>query len=167
MGQNSNSSDLHGSADFSEKIKWRVTKASYLAQLEDFDQFINAFQNIFPDKPLLTFTEDAFTPSVIPKHGPHPIFLWWPWLISLYPDHSETVGQFIHEKKPLIEIKVNQPGGWSWLDPISEHRIRYQFTDYHPILYFTLGDHGQRVILADPATISELRGASFEVLNIE
>ena len=158
---------MRGSTEFFKKIKWRGTKESYLAQLDDLDQFIDAFQDIFPDKHLLTFTEDAFTPSVIPKNGPHPIFLWWPWLISLYPDHSETVGQFIHEKKPLIEIKVNQPGGWSWLEPMSEHRTRYKFSQYRPILYFTLGDHGQRAILADPTTIAELRGANIKVLNID
>lgn len=146
--------EMYGSDRFFETLNWAGTNSAYLAQLHRFDTLIQKLHSAFPEKVLLTFTEDAFTPSLIPGGGPHPIFLWWPWLVSLYPGHDDKVGSFIVEKRPFIEIKTNQSGGWSWIDSMSEHRVRYGFSNYRPLLRFTLGEHGERIILADPETIS-------------
>ena len=140
-------------------IRYSGTDEQYFANLKALGTTLNNIQVIDPTISLLTITEDAYLGAVFASNNPHQITVWWRWLHRMYPDHLNSVRDYIKKHRPLIEIKIKR-WGWdeySWVDPQSPQRVNLGFSDYEILISTDYSDSGASQILAPPTFIALYR----------
>jgi hypothetical protein len=79
---------------------------------------------------------------------------------KMYPDHWDSVREFIKIHRPLIEIKT-KAWGWDpdWTNSELPARIDLGFSDYKVLIETDYSDSGRSQILAPPKFYAEFQKA--------
>ena len=144
---------------FPEKNNYERAPEGYFHELDLLGEVLSNLKMIDPTISLLTFTGDAYLPTVLKNQNGHKITVWWRWAIRMYPDHKDKIRTFVRENRPLIEIKV-KPWGWDrydWANPNSPIRDEYGFGDYELLVETDYSDSGTAQILGPPELLTLYR----------